>query len=365
MTPQSGIVECRFVMALCRPGFEGECAGELIARLDHCAIDGRHGAFPRSGQVRIDLDNIHPFDFLDRAIRLAALTFVRQLSFGFADIDGLADKDRVSPLLVAARKAGTPFSAILPEAADGTAQRPLAALARRLQAPLDRAFEKHHLLRPRRTQLPRLNILLAAPERAWLGLSSAANGSPWPMGIPRLRMPSRSPSRATLKLAEALLTLLTTAELEAAMRPGQRAVDLGAAPGGWSWQLANRGLRVTAVDNGAMSPQVLATGMVEHVRADGFTWRPATGVDWLVCDMVEQPARISRLMADWVASGRARRAIFNLKLPMKKRLAEIENCRRLIGRRFAQASTDFDLRLRQLYHDREEVTAYLAACPSG
>ena len=67
------------------------------------------------------------------------------------------------------------------------------------------------------------------------------------------------------------MTLLTPAELESTMRPGQRAVDLGAAPGGWSWHLANRGLRVTAIDNGPMSPQALATGMIEHLRADGFT----------------------------------------------------------------------------------------------
>lgn len=331
-----------------------------MARLDHVGINGRSVCSLDSGQVRIDLENIHRFDVLDRAIRLVSLTFARQLAFAFGHADGLAGRDRVSPVLAAAKTAGTPFSAILVEAGDGAEQRPLAALGRRLQPALERILAKHSVLRRRRTELARLHVLLPAPGSAWLGLSVPDNASPWPMGIPRLRMPSQAPSRSTLKLAEALMTLLTPAELESTMRPGQRAVDLGAAPGGWSWHLANRGLRVTAIDNGPMSPQALATGMIEHLRADGFTWRPDGGIDWLVCDMVEQPARISRLMADWVASGRARRAIFNLKLPMKKRLEELERCRRLIEDRFRQNSLGFDLRMRQLYHDREEVTAYLA-----
>ncbi|MCB1894176.1 MAG: 23S rRNA (cytidine(2498)-2'-O)-methyltransferase RlmM [Zoogloeaceae bacterium] len=360
MKPAPAHVDCRFVMALCRPGFETECSGELMARLDHAGINGRSVGSLDSGQVRVDLDNIHRFELLDRAIRLVSLTFSRQLAFGFGHADGLAGKDRVSPLLDAAKQAGTPFSAILVEAGDGAEQRPLAALGRRLEPALVRAFAKYSVLRPRRTELARLHIHLPAPGSAWLGLSAADNASPWSMGIPRLRMPSQAPSRSTLKLVEAFMTLLTPAELELTMRAGQRAVDLGAAPGGWSWHLANRGLRVTAIDNGPMAPQALATGMIEHVRADGFTWRPDGSVDWLVCDMVEQPARISRLVADWVASGRARRAIFNLKLPMKKRLEELERCRRLIDDRFRQASLGFDLRMRQLYHDREEVTAYLA-----
>ena len=34
--------------------------------------------------------------------------------------------------------------------------------------------------------------------------------------------------------------------------------------------------------------QVMATEMVQHLKADGFTWRPQRPVDWMVCDMVEQ-----------------------------------------------------------------------------
>jgi Predicted SAM-dependent methyltransferase len=74
------------------------------------------------------------------------------------------------------------------------------------------------------------------------------------------------------------------------LKPGMRAVDLGAAPGGWSWVLAQRGIRVTAVDNGPMAATAMATEMIEHVRSDGFSYRPHHPVNWLVCDMVESPS---------------------------------------------------------------------------
>lgn len=350
---------CPFLLALCRPGFERECAEELSIGAARAGCGGRVESTLDAGWIRFVCDKVNRFHDLDRVIRLSSLTFARQLSFGFASVDALPEADRVAPLLEAARIAATPFSAILPEAADGAAGRPLAALGRRLAGPLERRFEKVHLLRPKRSQLPRLHVFFAEGGGAHLALSRADNASPWPMGIPRLRMPGDAPSRSTLKLAEALATLLGPDELAQRMRAGQRAVDLGAAPGGWSWQLARRGLRVTAVDNGPMAESVLRTEMVQHLRADGFTWRPAAPVDWMVCDMVDQPGRIAALVADWVAAGWCRHSVFNLKLPMKKRFAEVLRCRDLIHARLQRGGQTAELRLRQLYHDREEVTGFL------
>ena len=139
--------------------------------------------------------------------------------------------------------------------------------------------------------------------------------------------------------------------------PGLHAVDLGAAPGGWTWQLAHRGMRVTAVDNGPMKGSVVDDPLVTHLREDGLTWRPRRPVDWLVCDIVQQPIRIAELVARWIADGAARRAIFNLKLPMKKRYDEVQRCEARIDEIVEGAAVRADLRLRQLYHDREEVTA--------
>jgi 23S rRNA (cytidine2498-2'-O)-methyltransferase len=177
------------------------------------------------------------------------------------------------------------------------------------------------------------------------------------MGIPRLRMPAAAPSRSTLKLYEAWLTLLSEDERQAWLCGGMRAVDLGAAPGGWTWQLVQKGMLVTAVDNGRMDAQLMASGMVEHVRADGFAFRPRKAVDWMVCDMVEKPLRIAELTAAWFAEKRTQRAIVNFKLPMKKRFeAWMQICDTLEARAHA-AGVRLEIRAKQLYHDREELTA--------
>jgi len=179
------------------------------------------------------------------------------------------------------------------------------------------------------------------------------------MGIARLRMPSTAPSRSTLKLAEALMHFLGDEEATRRLTPGMSAVDLGASPGGWTWQLVRRGLFVTAVDNGPMDAALLETGQVKHRRADAFGFRPPEPVDWMVCDVVESPSRVASLAAKWVAGGWCREAIFNLKLPMKKRWEETGRAREIVDEAFG--GRPYRLALKQLYHDREEITAWLAA----
>jgi 23S rRNA (cytidine2498-2'-O)-methyltransferase len=78
-------------------------------------------------------------------------------------------------------------------------------------------------------------------------------------------------------------------------------------------------------------------------------------VDWLVCDMVEQPQRVTALMGDWLAGGLARNAVFNLKLPMKKRHAMVAACLASLRERLGPGAL---LRCKQLFHDREEVTVF-------
>jgi 23S rRNA (cytidine2498-2'-O)-methyltransferase len=58
-------------------------------------------------------------------------------------------------------------------------------------------------------------------------------------------------------------------------------------------------------------------------------------------------------MATWFREGWCRHAIFNLKLPMKKRWDETRLCLDLFQE---QAGTSLEVRAKQLYHDREEIT---------
>lgn len=350
---------CRGVLVLCRSGFENEAAAELETRADDAGLPGQATAPARSGFAVLALADPAPLASLTGRLPLAHLVFARQRLFCFDRVTDLPEKDRGTPLVEALARAGTPVSKVVLETPDTDLAKQMSGFCKRFAEPLERLLDKRALLRPKQAQLPVLHIVFTDSATAWMSLLQPGDGSPWAMGVPRLRMPREAPSRSTLKLAEAFHELLGEAECALHLRAGLRAVDLGAAPGGWSWQLAQRGLHVTAVDNGPLAPTAHATGMIEHVRADGFTWRPKRPVEWMVCDMVEQPGRIAQLVAEWVATGRCKRSIFNLKLPMKRRLEEVERCRALIEKRMKSVGP-VELRFKHLYHDREEVTGYLA-----
>lgn len=348
----------------CRPGFERECAQEVTDAAAALGIEG-HVKTRENGGYALFLPHQPVAGRLRRGLRFSEFIFVRQMVSEATLVDGLPTGDRITPLLDAIRSHfGGGFSTLWLETPDTGEAKELAGFLRRFAPALKSAVAKAGLLGGG-PAAPRLHLCFLSSAAVYLGASDIGNSAPWPMGIPRLKLPREAPSRSTLKLAEAFLVFLDAADRAEWLREGRTAVDLGAAPGGWTWQLVRHGLHVTAVDNGALDPALLSCGQVEHIRADGFHWTPrarAGRADWLVCDMVEKPSRIAALVADWIGEGRATRALFNLKLPMKRRRFEVEHCRELIHRRLeaSAACAEYSLRFRQLFHDREEVTGYLA-----
>jgi 23S rRNA (cytidine2498-2'-O)-methyltransferase len=239
---------------------------------------------------------------------------------------------------------------------DSDTAKPLAGLARSFGNALRPALRKAGLMSDKENpRLPRLHVVFVDGDHAYLCIADPADSSPWPLGIPRLKLLSDAPSRSALKLEEALLTVLDANEREVLLKPGMTAADLGAAPGGWTWILTRHHLRVTSVDNGPLRQNVMDSGLVEHLRADGFQWKPSQPLDWMVCDMVEQPRRVAERMATWFREGWCRHAVFNLKLPMKKRWDETRLCLDLFA---AQSERPVAVRAKQLYHDREEITVF-------
>ncbi|MCL4688672.1 MAG: 23S rRNA (cytidine(2498)-2'-O)-methyltransferase RlmM [Burkholderiales bacterium] len=349
------------LLAYCRAGFERECAQELTELAASAGVAGFVKARP-DGAYAI----FHPHD-ATAAARFAASVDANALVFPRQVVrcgDALADLpvgDRAAPIAAAAAALGRSFREVFIETPDTNDGKALASLLRPLAPHLRRALASAGVAVDDARAPERLHVFFLGGAACHVGLSRVARSSPWPMGIPRLRMPAGAPSRSTLKLAEALLFFLGEEGTRKRLRPGMTAVDLGSSPGGWTWQLVRHGLMVTAVDNGPMDAALLETGQVRHRREDGFRFRPAEPVDWLVCDMVESPARVAALAARWVAGGWCREAIFNLKLPMKKRREEVERARGIVAEAFA--GRPFRLAVRHLYHDREEVTAWLAAGP--
>jgi 23S rRNA (cytidine2498-2'-O)-methyltransferase len=372
------------IVAHCRAGFEAEAAADLQCLASVAETELAADAPTKRGFV-VATPRVFDSQRWPRALERMPPMFIRSLFFGtgphtlFDPSTAKGRPDRVIPLitLIEALRAGLAlpgaahatrgalsFGELRLEASDTNDGKEVSGLCRSLERPLADALRERGILVESADhaagRLPALHVLLPDGGHAFVGASLAPWGSRWPMGIPRLRMPHSAPSRSTLKLAEAFMTFLDDDERLRWLRPAMRAVDLGAAPGGWTWQLAQRGLRVIAVDNGPLKGEVISDPLIEHLRVDGLSYRPRRAVDWMVCDMVLQPSRIAALVAGWVADGACRRTIFNLKLPMKKRYDEVRHCEAKIRDALEQRRTRYTLRFKQLYHDREEITGYCA-----
>jgi 23S rRNA (cytidine2498-2'-O)-methyltransferase len=338
----------------CRAGFEPELAGELSERAAQANLPGYARTERNSGYVEFICEDATA---LSRALPFGGLIFARQKLLRLADLRGIDPKDRITPILAALETLPKQvFGELWVEHPDSDAGKPLAGLARSFGNALRPALRKAGwLARADDAVKPRLHVVFLDGDHVVLARSEPRDSAPWPLGIPRLRMHADAPSRSALKLEEALLTLLTDEERQRLLRDGMRSADLGAAPGGWTWVLVRNGLHVTSVDNGPLRQHLLDSGRVDHLRADGFQWQPKAPLDWMVCDMVEQPRRVAERMATWLREGWCRHAIFNLKLPMKKRWDETRLCLELFEQ---QARKPLLVRARQLYHDREEITVF-------
>ena len=349
------------VLAYCRAGFEPDLLAEMIAHL--AATPKASWALPGSGFVRATfapaaLKRLH-------TVLHEPMVFARQIMRAQSTVVTLGGVDRVTPIVNATKEFLAQLSvqqvaAVWVEYPDTNDGKSLSKLGMALQTRIAQQLHEMGLLNEQAKR--RLHVFLTSKGEAWLGQTDIEHSSSWPLGIPRLRMPADAPSRSTLKLAEAIHIFIGDDD-ERLFQPDMRAVDLGAAPGGWTWQLVHRGLYVTAIDNGNLRGELVDNAMVRHLREDGFKYRPNKPVDWMVCDMVESPSRIAKLVGLWLSEGWARHVIFNLKLPMKKRFEEVERCSAIIDEMLGDKAERAVLQMKQLYHDREEVTGYCGFPP--
>lgn len=342
------------LLAWCRPGFESDCAAELMAHTQYLEAPGYVRASDQAGYVT--WHPAAPMDLLALQQQLAfqQLIFVRQWMVVLAELQQLPETDRISPLLDVLPEAVT-FRQVMLQTVDTNEGKAMAGFIRKFEKPLLQALQ-----RKMQRQSPWvMQGLLLSSRHIFVGLAPFDNCSPFPGGILRLRSPKEAPSRSTLKLEEAWHCFIGKENFESVFGHGGRAADLGAAPGGWTWQLVKKGFLVDAVDNGPMDTRLMATGTVDHVQMDAFAYEPKQTLDWMVCDIVDKPAKVTDMVCRWVQRGWARRIVFNLKLPMKKRYQEVEKCLSRIDNELQVATDRYQLMAKQLYHDREEITCYV------
>ncbi|SNS98567.1 23S rRNA (cytidine(2498)-2'-O)-methyltransferase RlmM [Pseudomonas segetis] len=339
----------------CRPGFENEVCSEISEHAANLQVAGYAKAKASSACAEFVCTEEGGAERLMQAVRFKSLIFPRQWARGVFIV--LPETDRISVLLEHLQDFPVCGSVWL-EVLDTNEGKELSNFCKKFEVPLRKALGKAGKL-VEQSGKPRLLLTFKSGREVFVGLAEANNSAIWPMGIPRLKFPREAPSRSTLKLEEAWHTFIPREEWDERLNGDMTGVDLGAAPGGWTYQLVKRGMLVTAIDNGPMAQSLMDTGLVQHLMADGFTYKPRQPVDWMVCDIVEKPARNAALLETWIGEGLCREAVVNLKLPMKQRYAEVRKLLDRMEAGFAERRIKVSIACKQLYHDREEVTCHL------
>lgn len=175
-------------------------------------------------------------------------------------------------------------------------------------------------------------------------LCAARCSSPFPNGEPafvRLSEDEGPTSRAYLKLFEALTRL---GEHPVA---GQRCIDLGACPGGWTWVLASQGAEVLAVDRSPLDPRVAAMPTVSERLGDAFAVTPERDgpVDWLCSDVICYPSKLLGLVRRWLDAGACKRVVCTLKFQGDEGYGAAEEFAALPG-----------ATVTHLFHNKHELT---------
>jgi 23S rRNA (cytidine2498-2'-O)-methyltransferase len=354
------------LLLYCRAGYEADLLAELEQKLAVKNVYGYAKMTKNSAFLRFCIPQIEAVGNTlvsqNRNLpKLDDLVFARQKLLVIDDLK-FEGEDRISELLSVLNSHDLPtFSEVFVEYADSEDGKQMAKFCKKFIVPLRNRLRQTELLykKPSNKQAF-LHLFFQDSSKCVIAMSAVGDRSIFPLGIQRLKMPSAAPSRSTLKLEEAINTFLNTEQAMALFSAGMRATDLGACPGGWSYQLVQRKITVEAVDHGEIAENLMATGLIEYYSEDGFLYKPQQGnVDWLVCDMIEQPTRVSELMLSWLEKGLANACIFNLKLPMNKRHKVVVPILERLSKALKERFGEYVINAKHLYHNRDEVTVML------
>jgi 23S rRNA (cytidine2498-2'-O)-methyltransferase len=192
------------------------------------------------------------------------------------------------------------------------------------------------------------DVAPSAPLGSWtllkpgLVLAAARCSDPFANGAPRLdERRVGPPSRAYLKLWEAL------ARARRWPAAGERCLDLGASPGGWTWLAAQTGAMVTAVDKAPLADEVSRLSNVRWRQGSAFALDPADHppIEWLFSDIICYPGRLLGLLQKWIESGSVRNVVATIKFQGPTDHAVV-----------AQFAAIPGADVRHLHHNKHELT---------
>lgn len=172
-------------------------------------------------------------------------------------------------------------------------------------------------------------------------LAAARCSSPMPHGEYHFQETKEPPSRAYLKLWEALTRVGQMPQ------PEELCLDLGASPGSWSWVLSQLGARVIAVDR---APLARSFPGVEFRQGDAFQLRPQDfpGVKWVFSDVICYPERLLSWIRQALDSGCRAHFICTIKFQGEGQYGIVDEFKKIQGSQIFH-----------LYQNKHELTFVL------
>ena len=149
------------------------------------------------------------------------------------------------------------------------------------------------------------------------------------------------PNRAYLKLWE----IFATQDLK--IKPDDCAIEIGAAPGGWSWVLSQYFKKVYTFDRADLDPKVKKIKNIQHIIGDAFKINPDEYTDctWFFSDLICTPEKIHETIEFWLAHSRVKNFICTIKFKGDTPFEVIDKLLKI-----------HDSKIVRLYHNKNEVT---------
>ena len=187
-------------------------------------------------------------------------------------------------------------------------------------------------------------------DRAYMGVSDVSfNRSTWTGGAQRFAREQGQLSRAEFKLLEA------QAVFDFDFPEHGQALDLGAAPGGWTRILRRAGLPVVAVDPAELHPILRRDPQVRHLQTLAQRFLPTSERFSVIVNDIRLDARDSAWLMNEAADALEDDgiAVVTLKLPHEHFAKITYHALSILRQRYEIIGA------RQLFHNRSEVTVVM------
>jgi 23S rRNA (cytidine2498-2'-O)-methyltransferase len=302
--PSDGALSASFVFVLCQPGAERALKRELVRSQPTWSP-----AYQGPGLVTFKLPQPATPELALQAV------FARQHGISLGNLPDL------DALVSALRKLPTPLCLHVVERAPEDVDNLVpSARVRSVEASLRaRCVDRLSPSSKARSGQLVCTVVLGDEPTLLLGLHRhTPDRSPYPGARYPIELPPEAPSRAYLKIEEAI------AAFRLPFAKGHTALELGAAPGGAVYALLRRGVHVIAIDPAELDPRVLAYEGPDGARArqlelaagDVRTDQLPVSVDWLLLDVHLAPGVALRTARRFASHYKKtlRGAVFTLKL---------------------------------------------------